>query len=90
MHYGLQLGGSPVTPGADEDESMREFQKFVYKTIVGGLEKAMNCVENARQSRVEGKTTYYPYVFHRFSRRSYVDAIRRLKEEFPGSNPWVC
>ena len=89
VHDALRLQGTPVRQEAQQVESLRAFERHVHRVIAGGMETPKNLVENVSQTRVEGATSYFRNVYHRLSRKSYLAAVQRLKEEFPPSDPWV-
>ena len=89
FHSSLMLTGSPVPPGPTEAASREAFERHVHRIIAEGLDKSMNLVENASQTRVEGATSYFRNVYHRLDRKIYLATVQRLKGEFPASDPWV-
>ena len=89
FHSALLLTGSPVPPGPTEAASREAFEKHVDRIITGGLDRRMNLVENSSLTRAEGTTTYFKNMYHSLDRKAYLATVRRLKEEFPASDPWV-
>ena len=89
VHDALDLRGSPVQRGINPEGSLANFDQQIHRIIARALNRHLKLVEDVSSTRVQGTTAYFHNIYHRLSRRTYVELVSKLKDGFAAADPWV-